>query len=181
MKKQEKSGRFPWTVSWFLTWFQKSPVRKFVTSSKGNETGWIIKRSKTQRFNSESIQILSTDNAIEYSIIYIYLLYIYTIYIQYITVYIQYIYNILQFNHKAVGVFLSFYIPAYISIYITLKRQEDVICSYLLHGYYVIRILNLCIEERSEAEFFCAVWEWEWRHNHVINMNRSQLLILEVF
>ena len=26
------------------------------------------------------------------------------------------------------------------------------ICSYLLHGYDVIRILKLCIEERSEAE-----------------------------
>ena len=40
---------------------------------------------------------------------------------------------------------------------LTLKRKEGVICSYLLHGYDVIRILKLCIGERSEAEFFCAV------------------------
>ena len=105
MKKQEKLGRFPWTVSWFLTWFQKSPVRKFVTSSKGNETGWIIKRSKTQRFNSESIQILSTDNAIEYSIIYIYLLYIY----------IQYIYNILQFIYNIYTTYYSLTIRQLVS------------------------------------------------------------------
>ena len=39
--------------------------------------------------------------------------------VQYIPVLIKPKYNnILQFNHKAVGVFLSFYIPAYIYIYI---------------------------------------------------------------
>ena len=44
-------------------------------------------------------------------------------------------------------------------MYLTLKRLEGVICSYLLHGYddVIIRILKLCVEERSEAEFFCAV------------------------
>ena len=37
--------------------------------------------------------------------------------VQYTSVFIMPKYNnILQFNHKAVGVFLSFYIPAYIYI-----------------------------------------------------------------
>ena len=39
--------------------------------------------------------------------------------VQYIPVLIKPKYNnILQFNHKAVGVFLSFYIPAYVYIYV---------------------------------------------------------------
>ena len=38
--------------------------------------------------------------------------------VQYTSVFLKPKYNnILQFNHKAVGVFLSFYIPAYIYIY----------------------------------------------------------------
>ena len=29
------------------------------------------------------------------------------------------------------------------------------ICSYLLHGYDVIQILKMCIEERGKADFLC--------------------------
>ena len=45
----------------------------------------------------------------------------------------------------------------------TLKRQEIVICPYLLHMYDVIFILKLH-KELSFASFFCSytVWEFEW-------------------
>ena len=36
------------------------------------------------------------------------------------------------------------------------EDKKDMICSYLLHGYGVPR---LCIEEKGNAEFFCAVRE----------------------
>ena len=34
-------------------------------------------------------------------------------------------------------------------IFLTLRRWESVVCSYLLHGCDVIRIFKLCIEERG--------------------------------
>ena len=50
---------------------------------------------------------------------------------QYTSVFIKPKYNnILQFNHKAVGVFLSFYIPAYIYM----EWHHDLHCFLIMHG-----------------------------------------------
>ena len=54
------------------------------------------------------------------------------------------------------------------------------ICSYLLHGYDVILILKLHRRTQLRFVLLYTVWEFEWRHTHVINMNRSRLLIFLV-
>ena len=40
---------------------------------------------------------------------------------------------------------------------LTLKRQEGMVCSYLLHGYDIIQVLKLCREEQRKADFFCSL------------------------